>query len=760
LKQSIDDITELTIINISDVSGVTEGSENYVTITLKGTMSNKPIVNFIALQTESQKATALCAGKTISTILGENETLEDVLLEEVELITTKGIQKSSDITFNGVEYVETANGAMLQVEYVENKSGIIYTQYIIIPDEKGGIYYYVDLGQLDPVKGALEAYNNIALIHSKTLINKDAMDKYATNETDWGRLGDSSIWSDYYQTDTDTMSSCAEVKTSEVVGGTKRKTIEIRMPGLKAGNYIVEVGVNMHGWGSSRRAVTFAMGETKIGYKADYGDINVWEFEYNKTDDETVVFQAYTEGDNPANVLLGYIIVRENIALSEEQIKTPVITTSLSLDVTEIEVKELTEGSLLYLVDDTSKVIANARIGFEEAQGGYVFTNLDLTNSQSVGLVVTKNGKIVKSSQINLNILKNSAPRLEWSALSDTIELTIKSEAGISTLEYRYEDDSVWTNIKKERYFRATKNGNYHVRMVLMNNEVIEKVICVTHVDSCEMNILTDLNVWQKQSVLFEANIALETGLSKMTLTSGEIAIDVTEYYNGGKFAYTFTQNGEYILTCESIKGNTFDFNFTINRIDVEVPTLSFETLNEGGIFKVNLIKGETKSPVKVYVENNGKKVELFEDFYKIYKNGSYTFIIVNEAGSASKYTVNFGASINANMNLTLTKMGDKVSVVSSKAGVSKMQVYKGSTSSVIGSAGIYVSNEGVYSILVSYEDVSYYVVNFVINASKDKEGKGGCFGSMQMSSLLFVLCGMSVIVLTKKIKGGVRNEK
>ena len=297
--------------------------------------------------------------------------------------------------------------------------------------------------------------------------------------------------------------------------------------------------------------------------------------------------------------------------------------------------------------------------------------------------------------------------------------------------------------------------------MVLMNNEVIEKVISITHVDSCEINLLSDLNVWQKQQVVFKAGIVCETGLTKLTLVNGASSIDVTKYYKDGIFDYTFTQNGEYTLTCESIHGNTFDFDVVIDKIDGEIPTLSFETLNEGGIFKVNVTKGETLSPAKVYVEHGGKKVELFEDFYKIYKNGSYVFTIVNQAGSESKYIVNFGASMNDNGNLTLTKAGNKVSVSSSKAGVRSMEVYKGSAKLAIGSDGVDVSNAGVYSVVVSYNDGSYDVVNFVIKStvSGGKTQNGGCFGSIQMGSVLFALSMMATCVFVKKVKGG-KNEK
>ncbi len=315
-SKSIDDTKSLGGIFVDDVVGVAEADGCYITLTLKkkaGSNGN-PTVSLISIQEKAKEKVVFSAFNNSEISIGQGESIEAALPATVQLLTSKGIENSYSVNYEEIDYSSALNsggGTILVKGIANDKYSFEFSVATLSATEK--IYYYIDNGALNPNSSSLASFD-IVKNSNPTLINKDALDKYASSTDDWGRLNGENSFEDNWANETNKVHSIIQGKYVTGSGADKQIHIQYRLPSLPKGDYMVVIGCDSktaNNWPSNNRGFTVKMGDTVIGTQnGGYSDFNEWIYAYNKADDSTVIFDMYTSGSSAANPILSYLIIK------------------------------------------------------------------------------------------------------------------------------------------------------------------------------------------------------------------------------------------------------------------------------------------------------------------------------------------------------------------------------------------------------------------------------------------------------------------
>ena len=146
---------------------------------------------------------------------------------------------------------------------------------------------------------------------------------------------------------------------------------------------------------------------------------------------------------------------------------------------------------------------------------------------------------------------------------------------------------------------------------------------------------------WTKGDITIVVNANdNETGVKRIKLPNGN-------YVNGAIATFTVSTNGTYEFTAEDYAGNAFSKTIVVQNIDKTKPTVSHSFLTEttNGVYvdktSINITAKDTQSGVKRIKLPNGNYVNSSTTNYEVTANGNYTFLVEDNVGNTTSYTVN-----------------------------------------------------------------------------------------------------------------------
>lgn len=751
---------ELSMLYVEDVEGVLESNSCFITVTLRKTAgtSENPAVNLIAIQTAEQETEVFGVLPIDGVTLEQGELLSSVMPEEITLLTSRGERPTKDFTIDSVDYsdgLKQGGGSIVVRGLAEGRYPFEFT--VVTQDKGEQIYYYIDAGALAPNDSLLVDFE-ILKSANPTLINTDAIDKYAEDENDWGRLNGSEYWTGYWENDYTAMESIVEGKFKTGTGAEGKTHIQYRITDLPAGKYTVVVGVDVKTWGSKNRTVTFAMGEEILGTQSGYSGVNEWSYVYNKKDDGPVVFDAYTSGLLRENPVLSYVIIKTT-AGNEERALTPSLPTGISQSQTEITVRNIDDaGTLLILTDDTGKLIAEHIVTSAESKAGRVLlAGLDLSGSTTLSAQQYKEGSLASAvAETQVVSLGVSAPRIEWSAEADVITVS-PSGNNIASIAYRYETGE-WMEIKQKKFFRAERNGTYYIRLITTENVQIVEAIEVTCVDTVEMKVTNDLTAWTDEDMILSLDFSSSPlAMKSVTVSDGVNSVDVTSTGNGGVYTYTVKQNGTYIVTAVSELGTEKSFVVEVTTIDKAEAAIDYALSLEDGVLSVEF-STQSLGDVKFYYNVDGGEFrELYQAKVPLFREGVYIYKMTNMLGKEASVKIEYATSL-ANGPVTASINGNKYTFTFAD-GLTNIRVARlDGTGGYVELDGntVQLTEGGQYAVVAEQADGAVYIASFFVSAQSAGDSQNDGCGSVVhttwgTSAVVLCLLGTLIVVWRKK---------
>lgn len=627
----------------------------FITIELKrnAETSQKPAVNFIAIQDQEQQAVQLGLEQIPAISMVQGQSLTDRLPTEVTILDTKGSTTSDRLIFDNIYGAEmlTAGGGTATVFGHEKTTGMTFEVNVGLSDPTVQVYYYIDFGATQLVGELQSIFEGIKSANRDTLINTDALDKLYVSTESWGRVG--SGYSEHWANDPDKLESVIESGSG----------IRYWLPGIPAGDYVVEIGVNIHGWNISSRSMNFKMGDVDLGTISNYNDKEILTYNYSKNNDDPVMFECTSLGGEKP--LLAYMIIKKvSNSSGEVKVETPELQGSVASTETTVTVTNLTLDALLLLRDDQGNVLADKVVTQDDIDNGQIiFTDLDLTGSARIEGVQFLDGKTSSIAVADVPQLSLTAPRDYWSTDADVIKVTASSEMGIDTISYKLGEDGEWINIKDKKFIRATENGIYYVRMVTKAGSEVIKQVEVTHVDVISMTVDNDLTQWVDTDVRLEISVESVNDIVSVKAIVDGLEKDITDSLSDGKYYLTVSKNCNVDIVAETNQGGTKKMNVSVSNIDKEGVKLDCQFDTPGGVPYVNMTAQSISGVTYWYSFNGGEFVLLNQPKVLLSANGMYTFKALSQVGKTDTFTINYSSGVNDKVTVEDVEGGVKVTV-------------------------------------------------------------------------------------------------
>lgn len=204
-------------------------------------------------------------------------------------------------------------------------------------------------------------------------------------------------------------------------------------------------------------------------------------------------------------------------------------------------------------------------------------------------------------------------------------DITQKTNQDVTArLEFDKENVTVTNNDGKASY-TFTKNGEFTFEFKDSAGNIGSKKVVVSWIDKDPPTVIPKYSTTKKTK-------------EPVTVTLTEPSEEITVVNNDGKDSYTFTKNGTFIFEITDKAGNNVQVETKVDWIDKNIPTASikYSTTEKTENSVIATLVNPSKE-VKV-INNDGKKTYTFT------KNGSFTFLIEDEAGNRAEIvaTVNW----------------------------------------------------------------------------------------------------------------------
>lgn len=714
----------------------------FITIELKrnAETSQKPAVNFIAIQDQEQQAVQLGLEQIPAISMVQGQSLTDRLPTQVTILDTKGSTTSDKLVFDEIYGADmlTAGGGTAVVYGHEKTTGMTFEINVGLSDPTVQVYYYIDFGATQLIGELQSVFEGIKSANKDTLINTDALDKMYESVDSWGRVG--SDYSEHWANDPDKLESVIESSSG----------IRYWLPGLPAGDYVVEIGVNIHGWNISSRSMNFKLGDVNLGSISNYNDKEILTFNYSKNDDSAVMFECTSSGSEKP--LLAYMIIKKvSNASSEVEVETPELQGSVASTETTVTVSNLTLGALLLLRDDCGNVLADKVVTSEDIDNGQItFTDLDLSNSARIEGVQFLDGKTSSIAVADVPQLSLTASRDYWSTDADVIKVSASSEMGIESISYKLGEDGEWIDIKDKKFIRATTNGIYYVKLVTKAGSEVIKQVEVTHVDVISVSVDNDLTQWVDQDVNLEISVGSINNIVSVKAIVDGVEKDITATLSDGKYYLTVSQNCNVSIVAQTDKGGTKQLDFEVANIDKGGVTLNYQLNTQGGVAYVDMTAQSISGVTYWYSFNDGEFVLLNQPKVLLSANGVYTFKAQSQVGKTDTFTLNYSSVTSDKVTFENVEGGVKVTV---SGGQLIRLDGDGQTIALDGNSAVLTQN-GKYRVINTSDD-TIEVFDFVVDSFKTDSVITGEVG--QPTNLVWiwyvasaVLIAVAVVLLVK----------
>ncbi len=691
----------------------------FVTIEVRQneTTTQKPAINFIVIQDSSQKAVPLGIEQVPTIALIQGESLTAKLPASVNILNTKGYTTSTKLSFDRIEYADALvlGSGSASVHGTELTTGMNFDINVGLADPTVQVYYYIDFGATKLIDSLLSSFDGIKRANAATLINTDALDKPYVNNDTWGRVG--SDYAIHWENDPDKLESVIE----------SSEGIRYWLPGLPAGDYVIEIGVNIHGWNISDRGMNFVIGGVDLGTIENYNDKEVLTYTYTKTDNAPVMFECSSLGGEKP--LLAYMIIKKVTKASDTvTVTTPSIPASVASTETTIQVGNLTKGALLVLRDGEGNLLADKVITQQDVNVGTItIRGLDLSKAAKIEALQFMNGKTSNVAVADVPQLIVSAPRDTWSTDADVLVIQASSETGVDGIFYKFGEDGQWVNVKAKKFVRAFENGTYYIKLVTKAGDEVVRQVQVTHVDAIHMTLENDLSKWTNGDVELMIGLQSTNPITNLTALINGKAQDITGSFADGKYYLTVTENCDIEFVAKSDKNGQKRMNVHVKNIDKEGVSLSHKLVTVGGVTYVDMHANSISDVIYSYSFGDGERVVLNEPKVLLHNDGQYIFHAESLVGKTDSFIIDYYSSISSasetKIALSDEANGVVVSVSSGNATLSRLDGSGNALPLTDGKATL--QENGKYRIVVQLDD-KLEVIDFVVSSFESDHAING----------------------------------
>jgi len=270
-------------------------------------------------------------------------------------------------------------------------------------------------------------------------------------------------------------------------------------------------------------------------------------------------------------------------------------------------------------------------------------------------------GNSVTTSYTVLNIDKN-APSItftknpsSWTRGSVMITATATDTGGAGVVSVTNPDNTVVSgNISN---YTVNTNGTYSFKAVDSAGNVITQSVTVSNIDTLSPTVSLSVvnNAWTNQPVTINAT-GTDTGgagVANIRTPNGNVV-------SASSASYTVSTNGVYAFTVTDNAGNVGSQNVTISNIDTALPSLSVSqnpTAWTNGMVTLTATGTDVGgSGVKSITLPNGSVYTGTSTTYNVSTNGTYNFIVTDNAGNQTTQSYTVSNIDNSSPTVTLTQ--------------------------------------------------------------------------------------------------------
>lgn len=644
-------------LQATGVQGVEENGKFYITVTAAAAAgtTQDALINFIVIQDESaDEADIVFEGlPAISIPYGQN--MQSVFPETLHIVTTHGTRevRKEALQIDPFLYdqVYTAGGYTTVTGSLKGTT-LTFKLNFTTENPFEHVYYWYNLGVADGLGNGqpdsptdmtaehLSEFNAVYMANQETLINTDAKkmnDKVdlTKNPDGYGLVskdeeGNTYTYPSYWSNN--------EFMSWSMIEGATNATICMNFPNLPANHYVIEVGsVNPQSWGD-RSMQLYVNDQQPVVFESSMKDFPFsTQVECVLEEAGTIRFKAVGTLQNP---ILTYVIVKTVAETpTEQRPSAPAINSVLDRNVSSFTVGNLTAGATLVLTDQDGMCLAERVVG--ENETSIEFTDFDFTGIASVtAQQFSATGSRSQAVTADVPLIQLSAPRTEWSVEADTIVVTPVTSVGMAGLYLQRPGQSIWTDIRENKFFRAEENGVYTVKLVTKTGAEIFETVTVEKVDKVQLNVLSDLKTWVDTDLEISAELSLQNGLSEILLTSPDGGqADISDKYSNGMLRFTVGENGNYVVKVTTTEGGVKEFDIIVSNIDKTSPTINLNADDENGsmVVRIDAVSGSEKH---LFVSYDGETTEITSDVFKFIGEGEYVFTVKNSFGVSASASI------------------------------------------------------------------------------------------------------------------------
>jgi len=703
------------------VQGEEQDGRYFITVTAsaaEGTTQDA-LINFIVIQDEENAPADIVFEGLPAITVPYGQNLQSVFPDTLNVVTTHGKRSvaRSELRIHPYSYAQVYKaGGYTKVTGELKNSPLAFTLNFSTDNPFEHVYYWYNLGVADGLgNGKPDSPVNMTAAHVSefegvyqanrdTLLNTDVKkmnDRVdLTRDPDGcGLVGRDEAGNEYtypsYWSNNEFMS------WSMVEGGTDRTAL-LNFPSLPANHYVVEVGsVNPKDWGD-RSMQLYVNDAEPVLFESKMKDFPFSvQIEVTLEEAGSIRLKAVGTRQNP---ILTYVIVKTVASTpTEQRPSSPSIDPVLDRNTPAFTVGNLTAGATLVLTDQDGMCLAERTVGRQESE--IRFTDFDFTGVLSVtAQQFAATGARSQAVRADVPLLLLSEPRTDWSVSPDTIVVFPTTKVGIAGL-YVKPPNGTWTDIKKEKFFRADENGMYTVKLVTKTGVEISESVNVGKVDKVLFTPTADLKSWIDGDLDFTAELELENGVKSILLSGDGGDTDVTQSYVNGAVRFPIYRNGDYTLKVTTSVGGVKEFGFTVRNIDKTTPSISISAEDKNGatVFLIHAVSGSEKL---LYVSHGGRTTQITTDFYKPISEGEHLFTVQNSFGVSAREKIFYytgEASLKEHgVLLSEGKNGVTLTLPQGAEGGSLQQFGSGEAISVDGE--LLLTHNGIYRLTVERE--------------------------------------------------------
>ena len=409
------------------------------------------------------------------------------------------------------------------------------------------------------------------------------------------------------------------------------------------------------------------------------------------------------------------------------------------------------EVSVIYDKDswERSKVI---RVTAVDSESGIKYIELPdgsiINNKDAVEYEVVENGEYVfkisdntgniTTKKVNITKIDKTPPTVnvsfnnkEW-AKQIRIDITASdSESGVSKIKL---PSGAFVSAS-EASFTVSTNGSYEFKVYDSVGNITTEIVEIANIDNTAptLNVEYDDSQWAKNIDIDLIAVDGESGIDKIILP------DKTEV-KGGVAQYTVSENGLYEFKAYDKLGNEVKKSVLISCIDNESPQLNLH-YNKDSFARtvdVSVIAEDSGSGIDKIVMPNGKEVKGSVAEFSVIENGSYSFIVYDNAGNKTEKTVEISnidrtppkIKIKYNNELWSSSIEVEVEVVDTQSGIDYIELPNGkvvksnSTTFKIKENGEYtfksydvLGNESITKITITNIDITAPTISTTYNS-------------------------------------------